>query len=121
MFDFTIPKGLDYTFVIKVLQKNTQSPQSLVSLSSAKLIVFSKEDLKTVFNIDMVVSNAVNGVLKCTIPTAKTSLLKVFRGRKEENYYIKSGYQGNMNMIFSDNTLDINMLIKDIFVIPTGN
>lgn len=62
-----------------------------------------------------------NGYLKGTIPALETAVLEVSRGGIEDSYYLKSLYQGVLQVNFSDNTLDKTALVCKIYVVNTGN
>ena len=120
MSDFIIPKGKDFAFTIKVIEKDSFLPQDLTNMLSATIDFFSAADGCKVHTVTLVVVDALNGVLKGTMPPADTNLFIVDRGAKEDGYYLKANYQGAVTVTFSDTTQAISTLISKVYVSPTG-
>ncbi len=120
MADFVIPKGQDFEFSIKVIEKDSFLAQDLTNMSTAKFRLIKLDDSSLVTTIDMVLVDATNGILKGSIANTVTSTLVLDRGSKEDGYYLKPVYQGSMTITFSDGTESINVLIDKILVAPTG-
>ena len=120
MADFIIPKGQDFEFSIRVIEKDSFLAQDLTNMDSAvfRLIDIVTQELVT--SVDMTVVDALNGVLKGTIPSTDTAMLSILRGPAEDGYYLKAGYQGSMTITFTDGTESINVLIDKVLVAPTG-
>ena len=120
MTDFVIPKGETFEFSVRVKDKNSFLAQDLTNMDTA---VFRLIDIKTqalVTTVNMIVVDALNGVLKGTIASVDTATLSVLRGAVEDGYYLKAGYQGSMTITFTDGTESINVLISKVLVAPTG-
>ena len=62
-----------------------------------------------------------NGYLKGTIIASDTDKLEVSRGEKVDDYYLKSLYQGIIQVNFSDATINKTGIVCKIYVIHTGN
>lgn len=124
MSDFVIPKGKDFTFRLNVKDNESFLAQDLTNIDTATFKVFNKELGTCVFELvyptNILVVSALNGIMSVTIPSANTSNLTVYRGEKEDGYYLKSGYQGYIEITFDDSTTPISVLINDIYVAPTG-
>lgn len=124
MADFTIPKGREYVFTVKVLQKDSFLPQDLTALntttSSFELIKSSDLVKVTTPGVVMVVLDAVNGVLKVTLPNTYTTGLAYERGEKVDNYYPKPTYKALLHLNFTDTTPDRTVVIDKVYVLPVG-
>jgi len=119
MADLVIPKGKDYTFTVKVIEKNSFLAQDLTTMTSATMNLIDIVTGANVVTVTMTVKDAINGLLHGTITAADTGNLTVTRGPKEDGYYLKAGYQGAIEVQFSD--IDsINVLIAKVLVSPTG-
>ena len=134
MADFIIPKGKAYTFTIKVMEKDSFLPQDLTYTATATIELLLLSTGASVFTTVMTVDNALNGVLKCTIPTAQTDLLTIDRGPKVDGYYLRPTHQALITVTFTetpaDNTADpvvpaytdptIFTILNEVFVAPTS-
>ncbi len=120
MADFVIPKGKEFSFTIKVIEKDSFLAQDLTNMDTASLEIFGVEASCSMFTTALTVTDALNGLLEGTIPDTDTATLDVLRGPKEDNYYLKPGYQGTIVVTFTDATLPISVLIEDVYVYPSG-
>ncbi len=120
MADFVIPKGETFEFSIRVKDKDSFIAQDLTNMDTAIFRLLDIDTQSLVSTVSMVVIDAVNGVLRGTIPSTETSNLVVSRGPKEDGYYLKASYQGSITITFTDGTESINVLIDKITVAPTG-
>lgn len=121
MSDFVIPKNKDFTFTLKVMERDSFLAQDLTNMSTASMVVFNTEtQADTTAVTTLVVVDALNGVLKGTMIASETDKLDVARGPKEDGYYLKSLYQASVEVTFSDSTLPIFVTIDKVYVAPTG-
>ena len=120
MADFIIPKGETFEFSVRVKDKDSFLAQDLTNMNSAKFRLLNITTQTLVTTVDMIVVDALNGVLKGTIVNTDTATLNVIRGAAEDGYYLKAGYQGSITITFTDGTESINVLISKIYVAPTG-
>ena len=91
------------------------------SITSNMFIQNTTEATEPVAQVNAIwTDNEINGRLECTLSAAKTALLNVSRGPAEDGYYLKPGYQGTIDIEFTDGTLPIGVLIDRIYVSPTG-
>lgn len=120
MEDFIIPKGSDFTFTIKVIEKDSFLAQDLTNMDTATIEVFKIEDFCKMFTTTMTVQDALNGILEGTMIAANTATLAVTRGGVEDNYYLKAGYQAHISITFTDATLPITVLLDRVYVSPIG-
>ena len=121
MSDFIIPSNKDFEFTLKVMENDSFLPQDLTDMSTATMVLFDKATTTaTTVAISLSVVDAVNGIIKGSIAAAETDKLDISRGPKEDDYYLKSLYQGSIGITFTDGTLPINVLVEDVYVAPTG-
>lgn len=123
MSDFIIPKGRDYVFTVKILDKDSFLPRDLTTMTS---IVIDFVDNTTNCSVDAqgavvsyTVINALNGLVKVTVPSAYTSLLTSERGDKVDGYYLKPVYKCVITAKFSDDS-DVLSIIDKVYVQPIG-
>lgn len=120
MSDFIIPKGSDFTFTIVVKERDSFLAQDLTNMATASITVFQKLDSCITLTAALTVSDALNGILKGTLPAIDTTNLLVDRGDKVDGYYLKSLYYASIEVTFSDATLPIFVLVSDVYVSPVG-
>jgi len=120
MADFVIPKGETFEFSIRVKDKDSFLSQDLTNMDTAVFRLIGIKTQALVATVNMVVVDALNGVLKGAMANTDTAALNVIRGAAEDGYYLKAGYQGSMTITFTDGTESINVLISKILVAPTG-
>jgi len=120
MTDLVIPKGKEFEFTIKVMEKDSFLAQNLENVDTATLTILGIVTQEAVTTTPLTVLDSSNGVLKGSIPASETSKLTVHRGPAEDGYYLKPGYQASMTVTFTDDTESINVLIERIMVAPTG-
>lgn len=120
----TIPKGIDYSFNITVIEKDSFLPQDLTnmdvpnsSFTLAKLTDLCKVDVGTV---TLEVLDALNGVVKVTLDSTFTDSLSYSRGDAVDNYYLKPTYQGIITIKFTDTTPQRTAIIEKVYVAPVG-
>ena len=119
MADFTIPKNKDYTFTIKVYEKDSFLPQDLTNMSTASIEILLLSTSCTVFTTVMTVHDAINGILKCTIPAVDTNLLTIERGPKEDGYYNKPTHSALITVNFTDTTPNVFSTLEKVYATPT--
>lgn len=120
MANFTVPKNKDYTFTVRVTEKDSFLPQDLTNMATATIEFTQLELMCSVFVESMTVSDALNGELRCTLLAADTNLLTVLRGPEVDGFYPKPSHQGLITVTFSDATPTVFTQIPKVYVIPTG-
>lgn len=124
MAQFEIPKGREYVFTITVLQKNSFLPQDLTALNlvTSKFELIKSSDLIKVTDTGVVlaVHDALNGILKVTLPSSYTGSLTYERGDKVDNYYPKPTYKALIYLDFTDTTPDRTVVVDKVCIIPVG-
>ena len=130
MSDFIVPKGREYTFTVKILDKESFLPKDLATMS-AMTVDFISNDVDPVSNptgckvddtgneISYTVVNALNGLVKVTVPAGFTNLLEGERGDKVDGYYLKPVYKCVITVKFSDDS-DILSIIDKVYVQTVG-
>jgi hypothetical protein len=116
-----LPQNVAVTLLNNVLTiKNT--------IGQANTVIYSTNIAKTNYIIGVEAVDGYtktfyndNGYLKGTIPALETAELEVSRGGVEDSYYLKSLYQGVIQVNFSDNTLNKTGIVCKIYVVNTGN
>ena len=122
MSDFIIPKGKEYKFTVRVIEKDSFLPQDLATMVSATVELINSSTGCAVDDttpITVTVLDALNGMLSVTMPADYTALLEVERGDKVDGYYLKPVYQCIITVKFSD-IPDILSIIDKVYVTPTG-
>lgn len=121
----TILKGFPYSFVVKVLQVNSDTPQSLASLSVAtsqfRLVNYVTDIAVPTGSVSIEIIDSVKGILKITLSDILTATLEAAVGDKVDNYYPKPTYKGVLYLNFTDTTPDRAVLIDSIRVTSIGD
>lgn len=120
MADFVVPKNKDYTFTVNVKEKESFLAQDLTNMSTATIEFILLSTGCPVTSEVMTVQDALNGILKCTIPAAKTNLLTVIRGSEVDDYYLKPAHQALITITFTDSTPTVFTVLPKVYATPTG-
>ena len=120
MADFTVPKGKDYTFTVKVMGYESFLPQDLTTLTSAKIDIIDISTSVKLFTVSTyTIIDAINGMLKFTLPAVNTAAMVSERGEKVDDSYLKPTYQAIITITGSGFT-EILSIIDKVYVIPVG-
>ena len=133
MADFIIPKGKEFRFNIKVIEKDSFIPQDVenldVTASSVKFMdpatLVCIDNTGTVIEIVpddplAVPLTYLNGIVGITIPSTVTSLMTVEQGDKVDGYYLKPTYQMIVDLVFTDTTPNRVVVLDKVYVIPAS-
>jgi len=150
MAEFTIPKGIEYSFTVKVVAKDSFLAQDVTTVTEAtdnmltsansgdvchiKLVKVDPADVNNVVahtvEIDdteytavrgTIVDPALDGVIAFELPASFTAGLEVSRSDAVDGFYPKPNYQGIIHIPFSDdNIANRTSIISKVYVIPTG-
>jgi len=120
MADFTVPQNKDFTFTVKVMEKDSFLPQDLTNMDTANIEFTDIVTMCSIFSTPMTVTDALNGGLVSTLLAADTALLTVERGPGVDGYYPVVSHQALITITFTDTTPTIFTQITEVFVIPTG-
>ena len=120
MADFIVPKGIDYTFTIKVMENESFIPHDLTTITAAKIDIIDIATSVKLFTVSTyVVVSAVEGTLKFVLPAVDTVNMLSARGDKVDDYYLKPTYQAVITITGSGFT-EILSVIDKVYVIPVG-
>ena len=110
MADFIVPKGKEFRFNIKVIEKDSFIPQDVANLDTIN------SSIKFMNSATMVcIDNT--GV---TIPSTITNLMVIERGGKVDNYYLKPTYQMIVDLVFTDATPSRVVVLDKVYVVPAS-
>ena len=125
MSDFIIPKGKEFRFNIRVIEKDSFIAQDVTNLdtvnSSVKFI--NPATGVCLSNIGITIEKVpdyANGVITVTIPATITSLMTVNRGEEVDGYYLKPTYQMIVELVFTDSTPDRVVVLDKVYVVPAS-
>ena len=133
MADFVIPKGKEFRFNIKVIEKDSFIPEDITNLdtinssvkfmNSATMVCISNTGIVITKVPDDPLANPLtylNGIVGVTIPSTVTSLMTIERGDKVDNYYLKPTYQMIVDLVFTDGTPSRVVVLDKVYVVPAS-
>ena len=133
MADLIIPKGKEFKFNIKVIEKDSFIAQDVTNLNlSASSVKFMNSATLTCINntgtlIEIIPDDPLanpltylNGVVRITIPNTVTALMEIERGDKVDGYYLKPTYQMVVELVFTDDTPSRVVVLDKVYVIPAS-
>ena len=133
MADLIIPKGKEFKFNIKVIEKDSFIAQDVTNLNlSASSVKFMNSSTLTCINntgtlIEIIPDDPLanpltylNGVVSVTIPNTVTALMEIERGDKVDGYYLKPTYQMVVELVFTDDTPSRVVVLDKVYVIPAS-
>ena len=120
MADFIIPKGEDYLFTIKVIEKDSFLPQDLTTMTSATIEFSDLETLATLFTATTTgVIDELNGLLGFELTAEQTELMRYDRGPKVDGYYLRPTYQALIK-VAGTGFQDITTVVNKVYVTPVS-
>ena len=133
MANLIIPKGKEFKFNIKVIEKDSFIAQDVANLNlSASSVKFMDSATLACINntgtlIEIIPDDPLanpltyfNGVVGVTIPSTVTTLMVSERGDKVDGYYLKPTYQMIIELVFTDGTPSRVVILDKVYVIPTS-
>ena len=133
MADLIIPKGKEFRFNIKVIEKDSFIAQDVINLdTTASSVKFMNSATLACINntgtlIEIIPDDPLatpltylNGVIGITIPSTVTGVMLVERGDKVDGYYLKPTYQMIVDLVFTDDTPNRVVMLDKVYVIPTS-
>lgn len=133
MAEFIIPKGKDFIFNIKVIEKDSLLPQDVETLDEISSTVefidienntcIGPEDITIVRIPDDSTANPLTyltGLIKISIPSTVTDQMRYELGDKVDGYYLKPVYKCSIDLQFTDTTQNRVVIIDKVLVAPTG-
>lgn len=131
MAEFTIPKGEEFRFNVKVIEKDSFLPMDVAQLDStnsyvkfqdaATLVCLSNTGVTVTKVPDDVAANPLtyfNGMIAVYVPAAITTLMRYERGDKVDDYYLKPTYQATIHLRFLDTTPSRTVVLNKVYVAP---
>ena len=116
---FTIPKDIDFHFEVTVKDKNSFLNRDLTTMSSAMFTVFEYGTENTVFQQSMIATNPANGILKCSLTSAQTSMLTPWLADPADRAFVQATYHATISIQFT-NGEPVSVYIDQVYVTPTG-
>ena len=133
MADLIIPKGKEFRFNIKVIEKDSFIAQDVINLdTTASSVKFMNSATLACINntgtlIEIIPDDPLatpltylNGVIGITIPSTVTTLMVSERGDKVDDYYLKPTYQMIVDLIFTDDTPSRVVVLDKVYVVPAS-
>ena len=133
MADLIIPKGKEFKFNIKVIEKDSFIAQDVanLNLSASSIKFMNSATLACIDNTGILIElvpddplaiplTYLNGVIGVTIPNTVTALMEVERGDKVDGYYLKPTYQMIIDLVFTDDTPNRVVVLDKVYVIPAS-
>ena len=133
MADLIIPKGKEFKFNIKVIEKDSFIAQDVanLNLSTSSVKFMNSATLACINNAGTIIKlipddplatplTYLNGVIGITIPSTITALMEVERGDKVDGYYLKPTYQMIVDLVFTDSTPSRVVVLDKVYVIPAS-
>lgn len=136
MSDFIIPKGKEFRFNIKVIEKDSFLPQDVIALdevnSTIKFIELFTGLCVVPVALDPIVITRVpddaliipntflNGIVSVVVPASYTGQMTAERGPKVDDYYMKPTYNAVFDLVFTDTTPDRVVVLDKVYVVPTS-
>lgn len=133
MADLIIPKGKEFRFNIKVIEKDSFIAQDVTNLdlvassvkfmNSATLVCIDNTGLTIERVPDDPLANPLtylNGIVGITVPSTITTLMTVERGDKVDGYYLKPTYQMIVDLVFTDSTPSRVVVLDKVYVMPAS-
>ena len=133
MADLIIPKGKEFKFNIKVIEKDSFIAQDVanLNLSTSSVKFMNSATLACINNTGTLIEiipddplanplTYLNGVVGITVPNTVTALMEVERGDKVDGYYLKPTYQMIVDLVFTDDTPSRVVVLDKVYVIPAS-
>ena len=133
MADLIIPKGKEFRFNIKVIEKDSFIAQDVINLdttassvkfmnSATMLCIASAGTIIELIPDDPLEDplTYLNGMIGVIIPSTVTSSMIVERGDKVDGYYLKPTYQMIVDLVFTDSTPSRVVVLDKVYVIPAS-
>ena len=133
MADLIVPKGKEFKFNVKVIEKDSFIAQDVTNLdliastvkfmnSATMLCIASAGTIIELIPDDPTATplTYLNGMIGVTIPSTVTTLMVSERGDRVDGYYLKPTYQMIIELVFTDGTPSRVVVLDKVYVIPTS-
>lgn len=133
MANLIVPKGKEFRFSVKVIEKDSFIAQDVTNLdliasnvkfmnSATMLCIASAGTIIELIPDDPLEDplTYLNGMIGVTIPSTVTALMVPERGDKVDGYYLKPTYQMIIDLVFTDDTPNRVVMLDKVYVMPTS-
>ncbi len=133
MSDFVVPKGKEFRFNIKVIEKDSFIAEDVINLdlvnssvkfmNAATMVCIDNTGIVVEIVPDDPLANPLtylNGVVGVTVPSTITDIMEIDRGTKVDNYYLKPTYQMIIDLVFTDTTPSRVVVLDKVYVAPAS-
>lgn len=133
MADLIVPKGKEFRFNVKVIEKDSFIAQDVsnLDLGASSIKFMNSATLVCINSTDIVIElipddplavplTYFNGVIGVTVPSTVTALMEMERGDKVDGYYLKPTYQMIIDLVFTDDTPSRVVVLDKVYVIPAS-
>ena len=133
MANLIVPKGKEFRFSVKVIEKDSFIAQDVTNLdliastvkfmNSATMLCIASAGTIIELIPDDPLENPLtylNGMIGVTIPSTVTTLMVSERGDKVDGYYLKPTYQMIIDLVFTDDTPNRVVMLDKVYVMPTS-
>ena len=133
MANLIVPKGKEFRFSVKVIEKDSFIAQDVTNLdliassvkfmNSATMLCIASAGTIIELIPDDPLENPLtylNGMIGVTIPSTVTTLMVSERGDKVDGYYLKPTYQMIIDLVFTDDTPSRVVVLDKVYVIPAS-
>lgn len=133
MADLVIPKGKEFRFNVKVIEKDSFIAQDVANLDlvASSIKFMNSATLVCINNTGIVIElipddplaiplTYLNGVIGVTVPSTVTELMEMERGDKVDGYYLKPTYQMIIDLVFTDDTPSRVVVLDKVYVVQAS-
>ena len=133
MANLIVPKGKEFRFSVKVIEKDSFIAQDVTNLDliASTVKFMNSATLACIDNTGILIEiipddplatplTYLNGVVGVTIPNTVTALMEIERGDKVDGYYLKPTYQMVVELVFTDTTPSRVVVLDKVYVIPAS-
>jgi hypothetical protein len=133
MADFVVPKGKEFRFNIKVIEKDSFIPEDVTNLDTinSSIKFMNSATMACIDNTGITIEKVpddpladpltyLNGIVGITVPSTITNLMVIERGDKVDNYYLKPTYQMIVDLVFTDSTPSRVVVLDKVYVVPAS-
>ena len=133
MADLIVPKGKEFRFNVKVIEKDSFIAQDVANLDlvASSIKFMNSATLVCINNTGIVIElipddplavplTYLNGVIGVTVPSTVTELMEMERGDKVDGYYLKPTYQMIIDLVFTDDTPSRVAVLGKVYVVQAS-
>ena len=133
MANLIVPKGKEFRFSVKVIEKDSFIAQDVAHLDlvASSIKFMNSATLVCINNTGIVIElipddplaeplTYLNGVVGVTVPSTVTALMEMERGDKVDGYYLKPTYQMIIDLVFTDDTPSRVVVLDKVYVVQAS-